>query len=267
MAEALFIDALQKFRAISSILREHGPQSIFWILVSRCGLRFAGADRYSWGLGIRSERQFWDEYFRTGGLDWSDNYHERLDPDFPLQPRPMALLPPDIEVHILDVGAGPLTYLGKKAPGKRLHITSTDALADEYDRLLRKYDVKPIIRTQRLNAETLDKRFSANTFDLCVARNCLDHAYDPERAVLQAIEVVKKGRYVLLEHHPNEADTQNYSGLHKWNFDMSADGDFLIRSPSRVVNMTKKYADRCSISCELVREHGEDFLVTRIRKR
>ena len=51
----------------------------------------------------------------TKGLQMGDNnYGKRFDPDLPLQPRPTDLLPPQTEVHILDVGAGPLTYLGKK---------------------------------------------------------------------------------------------------------------------------------------------------------
>jgi hypothetical protein len=80
------------------------------------------------------------------------------------------------------------------------------------------------------------------------------------------IDVVKKGRYVLLEHCPNEAEATKYSGLHQWNFDLSPDGDFLIKSKSNVTNMTQKYADRCTISCELLSEDGEDWLVTRILK-
>jgi SAM-dependent methyltransferase len=197
---------------------------------------------------------------RYGG----DDYRNKLDPDFPLQPRPAALLPPERDVHILDVGAGPLTYLGKKASGKQLRITAVDPLADEYDKILHKYGVQPLIRTQRLEAEGLTKRFSSNTFDLCVACNCLDHSYNPERAVLQMIDVVKKGRYVLLEHFRNEGERQNYSGLHQWNFDLSPVGDFLIRSKSSVTNMTQKYADQCTIYCELIDDY---WLVTRILKK
>jgi hypothetical protein len=71
--------------------------------------------RKRWRAGIPSETQFWDDWFRTKGLQWPTAYRNRLDPDFPLQPRPEALLPPEKDVHILDVCAGPLTYLGKKA--------------------------------------------------------------------------------------------------------------------------------------------------------
>jgi SAM-dependent methyltransferase len=229
-------------------------------------LRLPFSAKLMWKRGITSETQFWDDWFRTKGSRWSADYNNRLDPDFPLQPRAKMLLPLEGEVHILDVGAGPLTVLGKKADDRVIKITAVDALANEYDKILRKYGVQPVIRTQQLKAEELTKQYSANTFDFCFARNCLDHAYSPEQAVLQMIEVVKRGRYVLLEHHPNEADNADYSGLHHWNFDVSSSGDFLIRSKFSITNMTKKYADLFTISCELLREGGDDWLITRILK-
>jgi SAM-dependent methyltransferase len=230
-------------------------------------LRFFLSPKLRWKTGKGFETRFWDYWLRTKGAQWPADYRNRLDPDFPVQPRVDALLPAERDIHILDVGAGPLTIVGKKARGKLLKITAVDPLADEYDKLLRKHAVEPIVRTQRLEAEMLTTRFSKNAFDFCYARNCLDHAYDPEQAVLQMIDVVKRARYVLLEHHPNEAKHAHYSGLHQWNFDLSPEGDFLIASRFSATNMTKKYADRCSISCELLNENGENWLVTRILKK
>jgi SAM-dependent methyltransferase len=94
-----------------------------------------------------------------------------------------------------------------------------DALADQYDAILDKYHIMPSVRTEKLEAEKIAQRFPANTFDLCFARNCLDHAYDPEDAILQMITVTKPGCYVLLEHFRNEAEENGYEGLHQWNFD------------------------------------------------
>jgi hypothetical protein len=100
------------------------------------------------------------------------------------------------------------------------------------------------------------------------ARNCIDHAYNPESSILQMVDVVKTGRYVLLEHRPNEAETEGYSGLHQWNFSSSLEGDFLISSRSETVNMTKKYADVMQTSCEMLDEAKEgSWLITRIQKR
>ena len=221
-----------------------------------------------WSAGLRSEMDFWDDYFRTKGLQWPESYLTRLDPLTPLQPRPTALLPQLAEVNILDVGAGPLTYLGKTCSDRHLHLTAVDPLADQYDRILKKYGVNPPVRTQKLSAEKLMKRFKPGNFDLVFARNCIDHSYDPENAILQMITVVKRDCYVLLEHFPNEGEKEAYAGLHQWNFSMSAAGDFLIASKTRTVNLTQKYSAICKIECEIIKEDGDtELLITRIRKK
>lgn len=258
----------RKARNAVRIFREHGFHAIVAILVSKYGLPLRQSHKSIWNAGIKSEIRFWSDYFRTRGLQWTESYGNRFDPDLPLQPRPAALLPPQADVKILDVGAGPLTYLGKRHGGNYVKITAVDPLADEYDRMLEKYRIQPVVRTQKLAAEDLTKRFRPGTYDLVFARNCIDHSYDPERAILQMIHVVKRGRHVLLEHLPNEAESEKYSGLHQWNFAASADGDFVISSKVEKVNMTKKYATLCKITCEIVNEEdGIDWLVTRIEKR
>jgi SAM-dependent methyltransferase len=263
------MNILRKARSAFEILGEKDSfHRILSILRSQYGLPIPQSAYSKWKAEIESELGFWDSYFRTKGLQWADTYGVRFDPDLPLQSRPTALIPRSLtEVHILDVGAGPLTYLGKKCAGKQLCITAVDPLADEYDRILDKYQVQPLIRTKRLVAEDLTKEFPSNTFDLVFARNCIDHAYNPERAILQMIEVVKKGSYVLLEHRANEADNENYQGLHQWNFSISTNGDFWISSKSKELNMTTKYAAICTITCEMIDEGLADaWLITRIQK-
>jgi hypothetical protein len=113
-------------------------------------------------------------------------------------------------------------------------------------------------------AEEIAGTFGPDRFDLAYARNSVDHTCDPEKAVVGMIEVVKPGCYVLLEHAVDEAEKEDYEGFHQWNFSVSPTGDFVIRGRSGDgVNMTRKYADRCTIRCELVGE----VLVTRIRKK
>lgn len=256
---------LHKAKYAVNIFREDGFRAIIYFLIRRYGLPIPLSAKFKWKAGIKSEIQFWDNWFRTKGLRWPGAYRFRLDPNLPLQPRPAALLPPQTEVHILDVGAGPLTVIGKKCEGKHINITAVDPLADEYDRILDKYHIQSIVRTQKLDAENITKKFPSNTFDLVFACNSIDHTYNPERAILQMIDVVKSGRYVLLEHAVNEAENRNYSSLHQWNFFLSADGDFIIGSKSKKVNMTRNHADLCTITSELM--DSGTRLITRIQKR
>ncbi|MBX7043785.1 MAG: class I SAM-dependent methyltransferase [Ignavibacteria bacterium] len=220
-----------------------------------------------WKDGMKSEVEFWDSYFSTKGLEWSEYYEMRFDPELVLQDRPAKLLPPRTDVYILDVGAGPLTFLGKKLEGRNISITAVDPLADEYDKLTEKYGVHPPVRTLKLAAEELSVMFPPSCFDLVVARNCIDHSYNPEKAILQLIRVVKQDCFVLLEHRENEAVNANYLGLHQWNFSLSPEGDFLISSKTETLNMTKKYSNICRVECEVIEEPDDgEWLITRIRK-
>lgn len=228
-------------------------------------IKLPDTSKSRWRKGVASEADFWDSYFRTGGLEWPVDYRMRLDPERPLQPRPAALLPAGTDLRVLDVGAGPLTHLGKKVPGRRISITAVDPLAEIYDEILAKYAISPPVRTTKLEAENLNRQFAPNTFDLVVARNCIDHSFDPERAILKMVDVAKAQCYVLLEHRPNEAETNRYTGLHQWNFSMSEAGEFIIASRTSSVNITQKYAHLFQAKCETVTDDG-DWLITRILK-
>jgi SAM-dependent methyltransferase len=239
-------------------MRQYGFKKSFSIIVSQYKV-------IRWKLGRLWELAYWEIVFHRIVPVGADDYGPKLDPNLRLQQRPSALLPPQTDVTILDVGAGPLTFLGKVSEGKNLSITAIDPLADQYNKLLGKRHITPLVRTQKLAAEELLTRFPPNSFDLVYARNCLDHSYDPERAILQLIEVVKRGRYVLLEHVPNQGTKALHVGLHQWDFTKSSDGDFLIKSAFMTVNMTRKYAERCTITCEIIKEKG-DWIITRILK-
>src|SRR2546430_5369848 len=103
------------------------PQRLRSILkdLLRTGRRMPPVDR---SVALQEEIQFWRDWFLTGGLQWPYDFRERFDPDQPIQPYVAAYIDRlDAEyVRILDVGAGPLTKLGKTHPSKRLEITATD---------------------------------------------------------------------------------------------------------------------------------------------
>jgi len=206
--------------------------------------------KFQWYRGIPAEVLFWDKYFRTKGLKWHVNYENRIDPTFPLQDHVRELLPQRSEIYILDVGAGPITVLGKKCAGKSIHITAVDALADEYDKILRHYQIEPPVKTHKLDAEKLTTHFAPNTFDLVYACNSIDHSYNPEQAILEMVSVVKPGCYVLLEHAVDEGESERYSGLHQWNFSINPDREFIIRSRNSKINMTRKFAKLFSTTSE-----------------
>jgi hypothetical protein len=77
--------------------------------------------RQSRAAQLRDELRFWDRWFRKKGLEWPDDYRTRLNPNAPLAEDYRQLIDhlPQDEIRILDVGAGPLTVIGKRHPSKR----------------------------------------------------------------------------------------------------------------------------------------------------
>lgn len=206
-----------------------------------------------WEKSQASEVEFWDEYIATQGLGkFQDKYKEKLDPTLPLQPE-IANCLDTLESKaegftILDVGAGPFTPLGKVYKDQKLKIAAIDPLAREYDVILDKYNITPPVRTQFGVGEKLLDLFSAESFDITYSRNALDHSYDPLTVVKNMFSVAKKNGFVVLMHHKNEAEQEQYQGLHQWNFD-EQDGKFVIWNQSSKYNVTEIFSSEAEVQC------------------
>jgi SAM-dependent methyltransferase len=178
------------------------------------------------------EVEFWRLWFSSRGLKWPEDYKRRLDPDQALQ-QYLAEFVDRVEadpVRILDVGAGPITKLGKMHPSRRIAITATDLLAAEYAVVLREYGIDPIIPTVFADAENLVAAFGADTFDIVHGQNCIDHTADPLRSIQQMVGVTRPGGFAVLLHDQNEGMNESYSNLHQWDFS-GQDGRFIIKGP------------------------------------
>lgn len=200
-----------------------------------------------WRAHTTEELEFWRNWFATKGGSWPEDYRFRIDPDSELQEGLKEYLSDARStVRILDVGAGPLTYVGKRWAGHELLITAVDALGEEYAKLLSEFGIQPPVRTLACDAERLAEMFSPESFDLAYARNALDHAYEPMRAISQMVDLVRPGGVVLLEHVPNEAERHAYRGLHNWNFDVS-DGRCLLWCPRQRFDLGFELMDRATV--------------------
>ena len=205
-----------------------------------------------WAEGVEHELQFWDDWLGSGGGRWPKDFAMRLDPQSPVG-EPVATylraLPRE-QLQVLDVGAGPLTALGKILPDKALHITAIDPLAEHYDFLLNKHGIDPPVRTRTGFAERLGDLFQARSFDAVHARNCLDRGLDPLQAVKQMLHVVREDGVVMLFHHENEGSRENHQGFHQWDF-TCVGGEFVIRSrEGRACNVTRELAESARVEAE-----------------
>lgn len=209
-----------------------------------------GRVRDIWASAKNNEIAYWRNWLNSKGGPWPDDYANRMDPELPLQDR-IALYLPDAPggLSIIDVGAGPLTILGKKWMHP-LEVVATDALANEYDALLAEADIVPIAKTQYCPTEQLVNRFGCDKFELAYARNTLDHSIDPIKCLAEMISITKPGCAIVTEHSRNEGEVHKYKGLHQWNFDLMNGAFYCWRGEIRIDVGTAfyPYADVAEVS-------------------
>lgn len=216
---------------------------------------------FIWRCGLSSELDFWHTFFASKGSG-SEGFKRRLDRDGVLQDATVIskldLLPPqDKPLRILDVGAGPVTNLGRIYKEKRLSIVAVDCLADRYNEILKRFGIQPDVRTYQCESERLLELVDPNSFDLVFSRNAIDHGYDPLLSIFNMLEVVKQHGSVVLKHGFNEAEKSDYSGLHQWNF-ATEDGRLFLWKPGSKWDVAAELKDRAMVRSFM----EEDWLVS-----
>ncbi len=209
-----------------------------------------------WQSGIKNETAFWESWIKGKGLEWSDDFLSRIVAGTELQNYITELLPEkDIgsDVQILDVGAGPMTRIGKHWDGRQITIFPIDIEAVFFDRILQEYDIVPPVRTVFGEVERLTELFEASFFDLVYAENLLHCSYKPITALRQMIRVLKPGGTILLTQSQNEGRKRNYKGLYQWNI-FSQDGDMMIGNENSVVNISSFFSDNLKVACQTENE-------------
>jgi hypothetical protein len=220
-----------------------------------------------WDDGLADELAFWERRLLDPEIEanWHD-YRRRVDPEAAVDDPVVASLLDRIAeptVSLLDVGAGPLSVLGKTHPGKTLKITATDPLADDYNRILRDAGISPPVTTLPCRGEELCARFPPGGFDIAFSQNALDHSIDPARVIDAMVELVGTGRYVVLRHRRREGRSENYWGLHQWNFDVEGGNFVLWRARRERLDMTRRLGPVAAVQAEV----RGDWVVCVITKR
>ena len=122
------------------------------VRATRCGLNRAqrrlvgrlGNSKAAWQGALSDELKFWENALMDNGRHWNpESFRKRTDPQLELQKELQELIPasPRTIVRILDVGAGPLTRIGKNWPGHELEIVAVDPLAEAYGAILDKLSI------------------------------------------------------------------------------------------------------------------------------
>jgi SAM-dependent methyltransferase len=214
-------------------------------ILDRVGFR-----RLAWRWRLPTEVGHWDIWLRTRGMSDPGDFARRIAPDEPLQEHLKKLLPQSNgrPYRILDVGAGPLTTVGKVCDGSKIDLLAIDPLASVYDMLLDKNGITPPVRTKYGEAEKIAEMYTDGSFDLVHAANSLDHAHDPVAAIKAAARVVRPGGHVFLEHILNEGAREGYGGLHQWNFGVEDNSFTIASSTGQKTDMAKEFAGVANVT-------------------
>ena len=201
-----------------------------------------------WLSGIDQELKFWNDWFASKGDRWPEEYQRRLDPFREIDPWILGDIP-DARAKVLDVGAGPMTNLGSVFQGRKIDITACDPLAHFYAGMAAKHGVDRPVETQVGFAEELSAFFDPGTFDVINCCNALDHSFEPVRGIEEMLIVAKPGGRIVLSHAINEAEHEQYRGLHQWNLN-AKDGRFVIWNRSQRVDAMLEFEQYADIMVE-----------------
>lgn len=218
----------------------------------------------SWLNGIVDEIRFWDTFFSTKGSickvteeEWKEviSYERQftLEDDLEL-----------LNTKFLDVGSGPYSSCGSLTKKTNLELYAVDPLASVYKKLKEQHDIKTSIVPETAMVENLSAWFQENTFDITHMSNSLDHSFDPMLGIWQMLWVTKIGGKVILRHHQNEAENENYIGFHQWNLSVE-DGRFIIWRGNKRIDVEKEINQYSEIvAIEKDKEAGNKVVIKKI---
>ncbi len=167
------------------------------------------------------------------------------------------------EIIIAELGAGMFCTIGSTWPGVKVRIYASDALADEFNQILKNANIFPLIPVTRENMENLP--YKDNFFDIVHCCNALDHTKDPVKAIREMYRVVKPGGYIYLRHFTNVGEHENYQGLHMWNLDIGR-GEAVIWNSAKKVLLSDLYKGFKSIKKRELDYEPNNMVVSILQK-
>lgn len=130
------------------------------------------------------------------------------------------------EVKIAEIGSGMFCSIGSLWKSAKVEVFASDALATEFNEILKEANVIPLIPVVKEDMENLS--YPDEFFDIVHSCNALDHTVNPIRAIKEMYRVVKPGGYIYLRHFPNVGELEGYQGLHMWNLNIEGKDDCVI---------------------------------------
>ena len=180
-----------------------------------------------WSEGIAYEIAFWNNVYRwkntfSGMMGWSNHCQIIKLENFDCN---RFLTSCQTEPNVLDIGCGMSYTTGnyikpENGAQRAVNIHYVDPLAPFFNDILKRYSSRIKKRLGYMlpdiefgMVEYISSFYPHNTVDLAIIQNALDHSALPIKGLLEAIECLKTGGKLYLNHHPNEAETEHYKGV------------------------------------------------------
>ena len=205
-----------------------------------------------WLLGIPYEVAFWNATYANKKVLEStlafSHYGRELTLDgFDAATYLLAQTQPE-QAKVLDIGAG-MSYmpgqfvLDKNGNKHSINIHYIDPLANYYNEIAAKYHVE-VPKVEFGMMEYLSAFYPEHDVTLAIIQNALDHSANPIKGILEALNALKKGGILYLNHHPNEAEYEQYRGFHQFNICVENDELVIWNRDNRfnVNDMVKDFA-------------------------
>lgn len=215
---------------------------------------YSNVEIREWLSNIGSEIEFWCRWFETKGLQWPEEFVKQTASSRDLPNYLEELFPANIESsrRILDIASGPISVIGLGAEKNQKHeLNCFDPLSEVYNALLSRYGFEYLPKIKFGLSEFINSYTDNSSYDLVFCRNGLDHTFDPFRSLVACLQLLAPEGVLVLEHDENEAEFQNYHGLHYWNFEIEK-GNLIFWSKNSRINVNESLKGIASIENQLL---------------
>ena len=161
------------------------------------------------------------------------------------------------EAKILDVGCGMTFYPGDRVVINEevcpINIHYVDPLAHYYNKIAFDHHVS-VPKVEFGMMEYLSAFYPEHDVTLIIIQNALDHSANPIKGILEALKALKKEGVLYLNHHPNEAEYEQYRGFHQFNICIEND-ELIIWNGEQRFNVNEIVKDFARVETKIVDEN------------
>ena len=218
----------------------------------------------NWIDSLDTEIKYWDYVMRTKGGVYFTSFDNMTQPNRKfVYEKYFASIP---NGKFIDIGSGPFSTVGFVTNNTVVDVKFVDPLGNIYNFLKQRYGFENGIKIETGFVECLDKRFRPNTFDMVHMNNALDHCFDPIHGIYELIYITKLGGSIKLRHAENEAQCNNYSGLHQWNIEEKA-GKIYIWNNEYSFDLFKIFCPYVNFGITTERKNNRKYITITMTKK